>query len=213
MNMLKVNEIFKSIQGESTYAGRICSFVRLTGCNLRCNYCDTTYAFTEGSDRSIESIMNSLSALGCKLVEITGGEPLLQSETPDLCRKLIDNNYTVLVETNGSLPIDKLPKGCIRVVDIKCPGSGQENSFLRENVDHLKRTDEIKCVISSRIDFDWALEYVKKYSLNDRSTVIFSPCMGVIDISDLAEWIVDSNAPVRLGVQLHKIIWGDKRGV
>jgi len=212
-NMLKVCEIFKSIQGESTFAGRVCSFVRLTGCNLRCSYCDTQYAFTDGADRTVDYIVNEIEKLGCRLVEITGGEPLIQKETPALCSILLDKKYTVLVETNGSQPINLLPEPCIRIVDIKCPGSGQENSFLIDNIGYLHRRDEIKCVITDRRDFEWALEYVNRYSLHEYATVLFSPCIGKIDISELAGWIIESNAQVRLGVQIHKFIWGDKRGV
>ena len=212
-NMMKICEIFKSIQGESTYAGRICSFVRLSGCNLECSYCDTRYAFTESHDFSTEQIVEVVNCHNSTLVEITGGEPLIQKETPVLCQMFLDNNFTVLVETNGSLPIDLLPAGCIRIIDVKCPGSGEAGSFLIENVGKLQPTDELKFVISDRNDFLWALEFVNKYQLDHLSTVLFSPCMGKVDPSELAAWILENNAPVRLGLQLHKLIWGEKRGV
>jgi 7-carboxy-7-deazaguanine synthase len=212
-DMLKICELFKSIQGESTYAGRICSFVRLSGCNLACSYCDTQYAFAESQYYSIEQIVEIVNSQNSTLVEITGGEPLIQKETPALCQKFLDNNYTVLVETNGSLPIDLLPEGCIRIIDVKCPGSGEAGSFLIENIGKLVKSDELKFVLSDRNDFLWALEFVKKHKLDQLTTVLFSPCMGKVTLSELAAWILENNAPVRLGLQLHKLIWGEKRGV
>jgi 7-carboxy-7-deazaguanine synthase len=212
-DMLKICELFKSIQGESTYAGMICSFVRLSGCNLACSYCDTQYAFTEGRGCSIEQIVEIVNSQNSTLVEITGGEPLIQKATPALCKKFLDKNYTVLVETNGSLPIDLLPEGCIRIIDVKCPGSGEAGSFLIENIGKLVKSDELKFVLSDRNDFLWALEFVNRYKLNQLSTVLFSPCMGQVAPSELAAWILEENAPVRLGLQLHKLIWGEKRGV
>jgi 7-carboxy-7-deazaguanine synthase len=211
--MLKICEIFKSIQGESTYAGRICSFIRLSGCNLACSYCDTQYAFTESCDYSVGQVLQIVNSQNSGLVEITGGEPLIQKETPALCKKFLDNNYTVLVETNGSLPIDLLPVGCIRIVDVKCPGSGESGSFLIKNIGSLGESDELKFVLSDRDDFLWALEFVNRYKLDQLSTVLFSPCMGKVAPSELAAWILEKNAPVRLGLQLHKLIWGEKRGV
>jgi 7-carboxy-7-deazaguanine synthase len=213
MNMLTICEIFKSIQGESTHAGCICTFVRLTGCNLDCSYCDTRYAFTEGRLMSIGQIVDVIDSFGVKLVEVTGGEPLLQSESVSLCEVLLQKGYKVLVETNGSLPIRLLPTGCVRIVDVKCPGSGSADSFLQENIDYLTPADEVKFVISDKTDFDWANDFVKKYQLYEKSTILFSPCMGRIEPAELASWIVESNTSVRLGLQLHKVIWGDKRGV
>lgn len=212
-DMLQICEIFKSIQGESTYAGRICSFVRLSGCNLTCSYCDTKYAFTESHELSIGQVLQIVNSQNSGLVEITGGEPLIQKETPALCQKFLDNNYTVLVETNGSLPIELLPQGCVRIIDVKCPESGESGSFLIENIRNLRMSDELKFVISDKNDFLWALEFVNKYKLNQLSTVLFSPCMGKVAPSELAAWILDKDAPVRLGLQLHKLIWGEKRGV
>lgn len=210
--MLKVCEIFKSIQGESTAAGCICSFVRLSGCNLKCLYCDTSYALTEGRYMSVEEISNEIDKLGARMVEITGGEPLVQDETPQLCRAFIDKGYKVLVETNGSLDISKLPPQCMRIVDIKCPGSGNP-VFLDKNFSYLTSRDECKFVISSRSDFDWALDIVRKRKLSELLTVIFSPNTNEVDPAMTAEWIIAENAPVRLGLQLHKIIWGNRRGV
>lgn len=210
--MLSVCEIFRSIQGESTHAGCICSFVRLSGCNLSCSFCDTGYAFLEKDPMTIEQIVQRVRMLGTDLVEITGGEPLCQKETPELCLKLQQEKYTVMIETNGSLPIDVLPEGCIRIVDVKCPGSGYAGSFLMKNLEMLEPLDELKFVVSDRQDFEWAVQFLKSNEQID-NTVIFSPVMNKIAPSDLAAWIIDANIPVRLGLQLHKIIWGDKRGV
>lgn len=212
--MIKVCEIYKSIQGESSRAGMLCSFVRLSGCNLSCAYCDTSYALDEGEDMSVDEVFRAVGDLGCMLVEITGGEPLLQNETKRLCSLLLEAGYTVLVETNGSLDISALPRGCIRIVDVKCPGSGMEGSFFVGNCEHLDANDECKMVISSRKDFEWALDFVNKYGIPDRCQVVFSPNTDKTDPKDLAEWIIASNAPVRMGMQLHKIIWGGSvRGV
>lgn len=210
--MLKVCEIFKSIQGESTYAGCPCTFVRLSGCNLNCLYCDTKYAFAEGSDMTIDTILSAVKGFGNSLVEITGGEPLIQNETPLLCTELIKTGCKVLVETNGSLDISVLPDSCVRIVDIKCPGSGNPD-FNENNISYLNQYDEIKFVISSIDDFDWALNKLNIYDLSNKCTVIFSPNSFTVAPSQLAQWIIDRDAPVRLGIQLHKIIWGERRGV
>jgi 7-carboxy-7-deazaguanine synthase len=210
--MLKVCEIFRSIQGESTFAGCPCTFVRLSGCNLNCSYCDTKYAFTEGYDMTIEQIVSAVKSFGVSLVEITGGEPLIQNETPLLCSELLKLGYRVLIETNGSRDISLLPDGCIRIVDIKCPGSGNPQ-FFEQNVSYLTRSDECKFVVSSIDDFDWALNKVTEYDLSNKSTVIFSPNSFTVSPSQLAQWILDKGAPVRLGIQLHKVIWGERRGV
>jgi 7-carboxy-7-deazaguanine synthase len=210
--MLKVCEIFKSIQGESTFAGSPCAFVRLTGCNLNCLYCDTKYAFNEGSDMTIEKIVSAVKSLGVSLVEITGGEPLIQNETPLLCSELMRIGYKILIETNGSRDISTLPEGCVRIVDIKCPGSGNPD-FFENNISNLNRFDEVKFVISSIDDFDWALDKLTEYGLSNKCTVIFSPNTYTIAPSQLAQWIIESNTSVRLGIQLHKVIWGERRGV
>ncbi len=211
--MLRVCEIFKSIQGESTHAGKVCSFVRLTGCNLHCSYCDTVYARTEGEEQSVEQIVREVQTHRTKLVEITGGEPLLQAETPLLCRRFLDLGLTVLVETNGSLDISAVPPPVVRIVDVKCPSSGHAGSFLQKNISLLASLDECKFVLSDKDDFFWALDVVRKENLHEIATVIFSPNMKLLPPKDLVEWILEENAPVRLGVQLHKIIWGDLRGV
>lgn len=211
--MLRVCELFKSIQGESTYTGRLCSFVRLTGCNLRCRYCDTSYSLTGGDDLSITEIVRRVRAYGVPLVEITGGEPLLQAETPELCGRLLGEGYTVLVETNGSFDVSVLPPPVIRIVDVKCPSSGECGSFLEANYGLLRKTDECKFVLSDEEDFRWALGCVRDRRLYEQATVIFSPNIDMLGPATLAGWMVAENAPARLGIQLHKIIWGDKRGV
>ena len=210
---MKVCEVFKSIQGESTFAGRICSFVRLSGCNLRCSWCDTRYALEKGAEKTIREIVSEVRTHGTSLVEITGGEPLLQHETPSLCNAFLDSGYTVLVETNGTLDIGALPRQCIRIVDVKCPGSGHEGSFLISNLEKLSLHDECKFVISNRSDFLWAADFVKKHSLQVKCTVHFSPVLPRVEAPDLAKWIIDENIPVRLSLQLHKLTWREKQGV
>ncbi len=207
--MLNICEQFKSIQGESTYAGLRCSFIRLSGCNLRCSYCDTAYAAGQGTPLSLEAVCSVAEAHGCSLVEVTGGEPLLQEETPALCRRLLDKGYTVLVETNGSLDIARLPAGCVRIVDVKCPESGAAESFRMDNLASLTSSDQLKFVISGKVDFDWALDFLRSQSLPGRCEIIFSPAQGVISTRDLAQWMLCADAPVRLGIQLHRCIWGD----
>jgi 7-carboxy-7-deazaguanine synthase len=211
--MLTICEIFKSIQGESTFAGSVCSFVRLSGCNLSCSWCDTEYARVEGSDRSIAAIVAEVRAHNTSLVEITGGEPLLQRETPALCKNFLDDHYTVLVETNGTADISPLPEGCVRIVDVKCPSSGHAGSFLEKNYSLLRPIDECKFVIADRADYDWALGLVRARDLHRRAVVLFSPVMNRLAPRQLAEWITADNAPARLGLQLHKIIWGERGGV
>jgi 7-carboxy-7-deazaguanine synthase len=210
--MLVVCEIFKSIQGESTFAGELCSFVRLSGCNLDCTYCDTAYAREPGVSMSIDACLSAIEALGCKLVEITGGEPLLQSDTAGLCAAFVDKGYTVLVETNGSLDMSPLPASCIRIMDVKCPGSGMEGSLFAKNIDILLTHDQVKFVISNAADFAWSLDFVQSKDLLKRCTVIFSPNASTLRPKDLAQWIIEADVPVRLGLQLHKIIWGNTRG-
>ncbi len=211
---LVVNEIFKSIQGESWFAGLPCVFVRLTGCNLRCKYCDTKYAYEEGEEFSVEEVVDRVAEYNCPMADITGGEPLLQDETPELAKALLQNARTVLVETNGSLDIDVLPKGLVRIVDVKCPDSGESEEMLWENMDQLVKTDEVKFVLQSRPDYEWAKSVVQDHELLRRCMVLFSPAFGVLQPRTLAEWILADNLTVRLNLQLHKYIWSpDKRGV
>jgi len=205
---LVVNEIFRSIQGESTYSGTLCTFVRLTGCNLRCSYCDTPYAYEQGDRMDIDEVLQRVARYGTRLVEVTGGEPLLQEETPALARRLLEAGHQVLVETNGSLDIDLLPEGVVRVVDIKCPGSGMSERMLWENLQRLRPTDEVKFVITDRRDYDWAKEVVARYGLTEQVTVLFSPAFERLRPEELANWMVRDNFPVRFQVQLHKVVWG-----
>jgi 7-carboxy-7-deazaguanine synthase len=212
--MISVCEIFRSIQGESTFAGLPCVFIRLSGCNLSCSYCDTQYARDEGKQMTVEDIIETVRRYKCPLVECTGGEPLLQPQTPALCSELLRTGATVLVETNGSLDIGMLPDGCRRIVDIKCPSSGMADYFHHENISMLTANDQIKAVIGARTDFEYALDLVLRHSLDSRCAVIFSPVYGVMDPRELATWILDTRRPIRLGLQIHKYIWGNSsRGV
>ncbi len=206
---IEVCEIFKSLQGESTHAGRICTFVRLSGCNLRCSYCDTIYAHAAGIQWDIFDVVEAVRTMNCQLVEITGGEPLLQLNTPRLCEELIACGHTVLVETNGSLDISGLPSGCIRIIDVKTPDSGESESFLLRNIEVLSSQDEVKFVISSRTDFEWACRFAQEHKLVSRCTVLLSPNTQCLSVAQLADWIIDADIPMRLGIQLHKTIWGD----
>jgi 7-carboxy-7-deazaguanine synthase len=212
---LIVNEIFHSIQGESTHAGRPCVFIRLTGCNLRCLYCDTVYAYDEGSPMDLDDIIRQVEAFGCPLVEITGGEPLAQEDTPDLVTRLLDCGFEVLMETNGSLNIDTVDRRCIRIMDIKCPSSGEHRKNDAANLNRLGPYDQIKFVIGDRDDFDFALGILKKNPpAIPSSQILFSTISGKVNPVDLAQWFLDSGVQARLQVQLHKIIWpGEERGV
>jgi 7-carboxy-7-deazaguanine synthase len=212
--VLQVNEIFHSIQGESTHAGRPCVFVRLAGCNLRCEWCDTAYAFHEGTPMTVEEVVRRVAAFGCPLVELTGGEPLLQPDAIPLLRALLATGVEVLLETSGSLPIDGVPEGVARIVDVKCPGSGESAKNLWENLDALRPGDELKFVIRDRDDYDWAVERVRARRLDLRCPILFSPVEDVLDPARLAAWILEDRLPARLQVQLHKVLWPDVlRGV
>jgi len=204
---LKVNEIYYSIQGESTHVGRPCIFIRLTYCNLRCTYCDTEYAFYEGKDIEIPEIMAKIKQWNCNLVEVTGGEPLFQDECIDLLNELTNQNYEVLLETGGSLSISDVPKEIIRIVDFKCPSSGMAKKNLWSIVNDLQPHDEVKFVIGDREDFDWAIDMLNKYSLNRKCSILFSPTFGKIDPSLIVEWILEGDIPVRMQLQMHKHIW------
>ena len=208
---LKVNEIYYSIQGESTHVGRPCIFIRLTYCNLRCTYCDTEYAFYEGKDIEIPEIMAKIKQWNCNLVEVTGGEPLFQDECIDLLNELTNQNYEVLLETGGSLSISDVPIEIVRIVDFKCPSSGMEKKNLWSIVNDLQPHDEVKFVIGDREDFDWAKEMLNKYSLNEKCSILFSPTFGKIDPSLIVEWIFEGDIPVRMQLQMHKLIWESER--
>jgi 7-carboxy-7-deazaguanine synthase len=209
---LLVNEIFYSIQGESTYSGRPCIFVRLTGCNLRCSYCDTRYAYEQGITMEITEIMNRIAAYPCRLVEITGGEPLLQGQTPSLIYRLLENGYEVMLETNGSLDISRVDGRCIKIVDIKCPSSGECDKNDLENLKRLGCKDQVKFVIGNRKDYEYAQETMESISPDfPEEQILFSPVSEKIPPSLLAEWILEDHLNVRLHLQLHKIIWPDKK--
>lgn len=211
---LKVNEIFHSIQGESTHAGRPCVFVRLTYCNLRCTYCDTEYAFYQGSERSIDEILEVVGGYGCKLVEVTGGEPLIQRETAQLLERLVAEGYEVLLETSGAWPIDVVPSGVRTIMDIKTPGSGMVTSNRWGNLDLLKPGDEVKFVICGREDYVWAKGVVAEHDLTARCAVLFSPSHGQLEASDLSAWVLADRLDVRVQLQIHKYIWSPTtRGV
>ena len=208
--MLEVTEIYKSVQGESTYMGLPCIFIRLTGCNLRCVWCDTTHAFHNGEKLSIQQIIDKVKSYDIKLVEITGGEPLLQKEVFPLMESLLKNEFKVMLETSGSLAINNVPAKVIKIIDLKCPGSGEENKNLWENLNHLTPTDEIKFVIADKADYEWSKKVLQDYELDKKVTVLFSPVFEKLKLKDLTEWILEDNLPVRLHTQLHKYIWDQK---
>jgi 7-carboxy-7-deazaguanine synthase len=205
--MLRVTEIFHSIQGESSRVGIPCVFIRLTGCNLRCSYCDTAYAWTGGSDRTLERIVERVESFGCLLVEITGGEPLAQEETPGLARRLLEAGYTVLVETNGTFDIGRLPAGVVRIMDVKCPGSGESAKTIWKNLERLGPEDEVKFVISDAADYLWAKDVIRSNGLEPKTRVLLSPASGRMDPALLAEWMLGDRLNVRLQLPLHKILW------
>ena len=212
---LTVNEIFYSIQGESSYAGLPCIFVRLTGCNLRCTYCDTRYAYAEGTVMQQEDIIKAVAAYPCTLVEITGGEPLLQKEAPLLIQRLLDKEYCVLLETNGTIDCSGIDPRCIKIMDIKCPSSGAAEHTRLENLSYLTKHDEIKFVIATRDDYEFAKGILPRVcNICASKNIHFSPVSGMIDPAVLAEWILRDGLPVRLHLQLHKLIWPHRqRGV
>ena len=205
--MIKVNEIYFSIQGESTKAGLPCVFVRLTYCNLRCNYCDTEYAFFEGKDFTIEEIVEKVKTYNCRLVEITGGEPLFQKECYDLLKRLCKDGFEVLLETGGSLPIKEIDKGVKIIMDLKCPSSRMVKKNLYDNINYLKPFDEIKFVVGSREDYEWTKEIIKKYDLYNKCEVLLSVVFGELEPLTLVNWILEDKLNVRFQLQMHKFIW------
>jgi 7-carboxy-7-deazaguanine synthase len=213
--MLTVFEIYESIQGESTHAGKPCVFVRLAACDLRCGWCDTPYAFTGGAKKSVDDVVREVETFGARVVEITGGEPMLQREAPVLMQKLLDAGHEVLLETGGHIPLDDVPEAVVAIVDVKCPGSGESAKMHWPNLEQLSAHDEVKFVIGDRVDFEYACQVVKRYDLTVRATaVLFSPVHGVLDAAELARWILAARLPVRLQLQQHKYIWSpDTRGV
>jgi len=211
---LLVNEIFASIQGESTHAGRPCTFVRLTACNLRCGYCDTTYAFMKGKRSSVAQVVAEVQRLGLPLVELTGGEPMLQPATPVLLTTLCDAGFEVLLETNGSVALAAVDRRVKKIIDWKAPSSGEAVMNLDANIAQLLPHDEVKFVLASRADYDWARAEVARLPMVERGTVVFGPVFGALSPRDLAAWLVADRLPVRMQLQLHKLIWDPRaRGV
>jgi 7-carboxy-7-deazaguanine synthase len=212
---LVVNEIFYSVQGESTYAGRPCVFVRLTACDLRCSWCDTPYAFHEGTRRPVEDVLVDVDRFDCPLVEVTGGEPLLQEDVYPLLQALIDRGKTVLLETGGHRSTARVPAAVVTILDIKCPGSGEAEKNHWANLEQLRATDEVKFVIKDRADYEYARDVVMRHNLDSRcNAVLFSPVHGVQSARELAEWILADRLPVRLQLQAHKFVWDPQtRGV
>ena len=211
---LFVTEIFHSIQGESTFAGQPCVFVRLTGCRLRCTWCDTPYAFSGGTRMTVDAIIQEVQRVQTPLVEITGGEPLDQPETLGLISRLCDHRFTVLLETSGAIDIAPVDPRAHVILDVKCPGSGMTDRMHWANLECLTEKDEAKFVIKDRFDYDWAVDVVNRHQLSDRCTVLFSPVFGELSLQSLAEWILQNRLPVRFQIQLHKYIWDPQmRGV
>ena len=213
--MLTINEIFHSVQGESTYAGRPCVFVRLTACDLRCSWCDTPYAFYEGSKRSLDDVIGEVDRYGCPLVEVTGGEPLLQEDVYPLMQRLLDSGKTVLLETGGHRSTERVPADVVTILDVKCPGSGEVEKNDWKNLDRLRPQDEVKFVVKDRADYNFARDVIARHELAGRAAAIhLSPVHGVLDPKLLSEWVLADQLPVRVQLQLHKYIWSpDTRGV
>jgi 7-carboxy-7-deazaguanine synthase len=213
--VLTINEIFYSIQGESTYAGKPCVFVRLTGCDLRCSWCDTPYAFSEGQKMSVDAVLQQVDQYGSPLVEVTGGEPLLQEDVYPLMERLLESGRTVLLETGGQIDLSRVPLAVIKVMDVKCPASGESHRNKWGNIDRLGSRDQVKFVIKDRGDYEFARDLVVRHALDRRcAAILFSPVHGVLEPKALSEWILEDRLPVRLQLQIHKHIWGaNVRGV
>ena len=206
--MLTVSEIYRSIQGESTHTGRPCVFVRLTACNLRCTWCDTPYAFTGGRKMSVDDVIADVASLDCRLVELTGGEPLVQPEAIDLMERLVAEGFEVLLETGGHMPVDAVPDEVTSIVDVKCPGSGEADAMHWPNLDQLSMRDEVKFVIRDRADYEYACDVVRRHDLAPRAAAVhFSPVHGELSPRTLSEWVLRDELPVRVQLQIHKIIW------
>ena len=213
-HQLKICEIFTSIQGESSFAGIPCIFIRLTGCNLRCTYCDTQYAYYEGKEISEDEIIRQVRCAGMNLTEITGGEPLLQRDVYSLIKKLIEEGHTVLIETNGSQNIKDIDKNAVVILDVKTPGSGMHEKMDMSNLDLLKKNDEVKFVLTSRSDYEWSKEIIHRHKLTDRCGLLLSPAFGILPVENLIQWMIKDKLQVRLNLQMHKYIFGsDRRGV
>lgn len=211
---LNVSEIFRSIQGEGSRAGTPCVMIRLSGCNLNCKWCDTAYAREGGQTMTLEEILRAVAAYSCRLVELTGGEPLIQENSAELLKKLCDVGYRTLLETNGAVDVGQVDPRVVKIMDVKCPSSGHSNDMLWDNIRYLGPDDEVKFVLADREDYDYARRVVEKYSLASKMTVIFSPVYGLMSYQDIAKWILEDGVDVRMGLQLHKIIWPEAtRGV
>jgi 7-carboxy-7-deazaguanine synthase len=212
---MKINEIFYSIQGESSFAGRPFAFIRMAGCNLRCTYCDTAYAFYESTEMSIADIIGKIGEFPTRFALVTGGEPLLQKPVHELFDKLLEQGYTVLVETGGQMSLEKVDPRVHKIVDFKCPSSGMETHNVYENVRYLNPKDEVKFVVADRKDFDWSCDLIRRYDLTSRvSNILFSPVYSKLSYPEIADWVLCCGLPVRVQLQLHKIIWpGIQRGV
>ena len=205
--MIKINEIYLSVQGESTHTGLPCIFIRLTGCNLRCSWCDTAYAFHEGKNMSIDEILQKVESFGIHLVEITGGEPLMQENVYTLMRRLIENRYKVMLETGGSISLERVPKDVIKIMDLKCPGSGEQEKNNLDNLKLLTPHDEVKFVILDRKDYEWSRDIIEKFKINETAHILLSPVFDKLELKEMVKWILEDRLPVRLQTQLHKIIW------
>jgi 7-carboxy-7-deazaguanine synthase len=210
---LVVHEIYRSLQGESIHAGRPCGFVRLGACDLRCRWCDTPHAFHQGRTMHLEEVIAEVEALETPLVEITGGEPLLQDEVFPLMERLSDHGHELLLETSGGRDVSRVDPRVHIIMDLKCPGSGEVEANDWQNLDRLKSSDSIKLVVASRADFDWAAEIIRTHRLDERFTVIFSAVWKAVDPTDLAAWLLEARVNARLQLQLHKVLWGDRPGV
>ncbi len=211
---MRISEIFKSIQGESSSVGIPTVFVRLTGCNLRCKWCDTKYAYEEGIDLTVDEVIDRVNAFSLLFVQITGGEPMLQDDVYKLMDRLLDLGYKVSLETNGSMDLSNVDKRVVKIIDIKCPSSGESDKMDFRNISYLTKSDEIKFVIKDRDDYNWAKEIIDRYNLIKRCNILISPVYGEIEPRELAEWILEDNLNVRLQIQLHKVIWHpEMRGV
>ncbi|MEK7729775.1 MAG: radical SAM protein [candidate division KSB1 bacterium] len=211
---MRITEIFYSIQGESTFSGLPCVFIRTTGCNLRCVWCDTEYSFYGGVEMTLEQILAKVDSYGCKLVELTGGEPMLQKEIYELSARLLASGYTVLMETGGSLDLSQLDARVIKIVDLKCPGSGEEDKNYWPNLAVLQPHDQIKFVIKDRGDYEWSMKVMGEHRLAERFQILFSPVFNLMNYRTLAEWMLIDHVPARFQIQLHKYIWPpDMRGV
>ena len=211
---LRIIEIYASIQGESTWTGKPCVFVRLAGCNLRCSWCDSEFTFTGGEYRSIQAVADEACSHGIDLIEVTGGEPLAQRQVLPLMQELLDRGMTVLLETSGSIDISTVPQGVHIILDLKCPDSGETDSMLWSNLNHLQASTEIKFVIASRTDFEWAVDICRQHPTLQEHELLFSPAYGIVEPSELIDWMLESGINARFQLQAHKMIWPpDERGV